>query len=106
MPAARRVAETDDSGLPTKRTALPRSPVEGVPGAERGGPMDRTAYASRLRNLHSWAGHLGTTIDAAIPQALVELGPAGDETWQDVRNAAEALGDIARSLADVMNAFD
>jgi hypothetical protein len=68
--------------------------------------VDRTAYESRLRNLHSWAGHLEATIESALPQTVVELGPAGDETMQDARNAAETLRDVARSLADVMNAYD
>lgn len=68
--------------------------------------MDRTAYETHLKNLHSWAGHLEATIESAIPQTLVELGPAGDETLQDLKNAAETLRDVARSLDDVMNAYD
>lgn len=68
--------------------------------------MDRTAFESRLRNLHSWVGHLESTVESALPQTLVELGPAGDETPQDVRNAAEALRGVARCLGDVMNAYD
>jgi hypothetical protein len=68
--------------------------------------VDRTAYESHLKNLHSWAGHLGATIESTIPQTMVELGPAGDETLKDVKNAAETLRDVARSLDDVMNAYD
>lgn len=68
--------------------------------------MDRTAYESRLRNLHSWAGHLESTIESALPQTLAELGPAGEETSQDARNAAETLRDVARCLDDLMNAYD
>jgi len=68
--------------------------------------VDRTAYESRLRNLHSWARHLEATIESALPQTMVELGPAGDEDPQDARNAAEVLKDVSRSVDDVMNAFD
>ena len=70
------------------------------------GPVDRTAYECRLKNLHSWAGHLEATIETAIPQALVELGPPGNETSQDIRNAAEALRDVSKSLDNLMNAYD
>jgi len=68
--------------------------------------VDRTAYETRLRNLHSWARHLEATIETALPQSLVELGPAGNEDPQDARNASEVLKDIARNIDDVMNAFD
>ena len=68
--------------------------------------MDRTAYESRLRNLHSWAGHLWSTLESVLPQAAAELGPPGDETLQDARNAAEALHAVAEGLADVMGAYD
>ncbi|SIN78003.1 hypothetical protein SAMN05444166_0802 [Singulisphaera sp. GP187] len=68
--------------------------------------MDRTLYESHLRNLHSWAGHLEATIETAIPQTIVELGPAGEETPRDLRSAAETLRDVARNLDDVMNAYD
>lgn len=68
--------------------------------------MDRTAYESHLKNLHSWAGHLESTIETAIPQTIVELGPAGEETQLDLKNAAETLRNVARSLDDVMNAYD
>ncbi|MGE5756179.1 MAG: hypothetical protein ACM35G_10770 [Planctomycetaceae bacterium] len=68
--------------------------------------MDRTAYESRLKNLHSWAGHLWSTIEDAIPRALAELGPPGDEAADDVRAAALALRAAAVSLGDVMGAYD
>lgn len=68
--------------------------------------MDRTAYEGRWKNLHSWAGHLWSTIEEAIPQASVELGPPGDETIQDVRNAATTLQAVAASLDDLMGAYD
>jgi hypothetical protein len=68
--------------------------------------MDRTAYASGLRNLHSWAGHLAATIESAVPQVLVELGPVGEERPEDARNAAEAFRAVAQGIDDVMNAFD
>ncbi|WP_406699625.1 hypothetical protein V5E97_12260 [Singulisphaera sp. Ch08] len=68
--------------------------------------MDRTAYESHLKNLHSWARHLEATIETAIPQTIVELGPAGEEMPRDLRNAAETLRDVARNLDDVMNAYD
>jgi hypothetical protein len=68
--------------------------------------VDRTAYETCLRNLQSWARHLGATIESTIPQTLVELGPAGDEEPQDARNAADVLKAVSRSIDDVMNAFD
>lgn len=68
--------------------------------------MDRTVYESHLKNLQCWARHLGATIESAIPQTIVELGPAGDETPEDLKNAAEALRNVARSLDDVMDAYD
>lgn len=68
--------------------------------------MDRSAYDSRWKNLQSWAGHLWATIEEAIPQAMVELGPPGDETTLDAKNAAEALRAISGSLDNVMNAYD
>jgi len=68
--------------------------------------MDRAAYESRLKNLRSWAGHLWSTIEDAIPRAVAELGPPGDETTDDVRGAASALRAVATSLDDVMGAYD
>jgi hypothetical protein len=68
--------------------------------------MDRTAYESRLKNLQSWAGHLWSTIEEAIPRAVAELGPPGDETADDVRGAALTLRAVAKSLGDVMGAYD
>jgi len=68
--------------------------------------MDRTAYCRHLKNLHSWASHLETTIATAIPLTIAELGPAGQETREDLRNAAKALHQVADSLDDLMNAYD
>lgn len=72
----------------------------------KGWLMDRTTYESRLKNLHSWSGHLWSTLEEALPRAIAELGPPGDETSRDVRNAAEALHAVAEGLADVMGAYD
>jgi hypothetical protein len=68
--------------------------------------MDRAAYQGRLKNLHSWGGHLWSTIEDAIPRAVAELGPPGDETADDARGAALALRAVAKSLGDVMGAYD
>lgn len=68
--------------------------------------MERSGYESRLRNLHSWAGHLGTTIDDIIPRVLAELGPPGEERSDDLRAGADLLESVAESLGDVMGAFD
>jgi hypothetical protein len=68
--------------------------------------MDRAAYQSRLKNLHSWGGHLWSTIEEAIPRAVAELGPPGEESADDAREAARALQSVARSLGDLMGAYD
>jgi hypothetical protein len=68
--------------------------------------VERTDYEGRLRNLHSWAGHLESTIESVMPRTLAELGPAGSETLPDTRNAAEILREIARGLDDLMSAYD
>ena len=68
--------------------------------------MERTAYESRLKNLHSWASHMGTSIEDVIPRVLAELGPPGEERPEDLRSAAELLGTVAECLGDVMGAFD
>lgn len=68
--------------------------------------MDRAAYESRLKNLHSWAGHLWSTVEDSIPRALTELGPPGEETDDEACKAALAIQAIVKSLGDVMNAFD
>jgi hypothetical protein len=68
--------------------------------------MDRAAYQSRLKNLNSWAGHLWSTIEEAIPRSVSELGPPGEETADDAREAALALRAVARSLGDLMGAYD
>jgi hypothetical protein len=59
-----------------------------------------------LKNLHSWSGHLESTIEEAVPRALCELGPPGEETVQDARDAAEALAAVAKGLDEVMGAYD
>jgi hypothetical protein len=68
--------------------------------------MDRSLYDSRLKNLHSWSGHLESTIEEAVPRACAELGPPGEETAQDARDAAEALTAVAKGLDEVMGAYD
>jgi hypothetical protein len=68
--------------------------------------MDRSLYESRLKNLHSWAGHLESTIEEAVPLACAELGPPGEETVQDAREAAKALSVVAKGLDEVMAAYD
>ena len=68
--------------------------------------MDRATCESRLRNLHAWAGHLRSTLEEALPRALDELGPPGEETPESTRRAASALKDVARALDDLMGAFD
>lgn len=68
--------------------------------------MDRANCESRLRNVHAWAGHLWSTMETALPRALDELGPPGEETPEAVREAATALGEVARALDDLMGAFD
>jgi hypothetical protein len=68
--------------------------------------MDRELYESRLRNLHSWAGHLEPLIELATTQAASELGPPGETAVDDARRAAEALEAIARGIGEVMVAYD
>lgn len=68
--------------------------------------MDRVKSESRLKNLHAWVGHLWSTIESALPRALDELGPPGEETSEAALEAASALQEVARALDDVMEAFD
>ena len=68
--------------------------------------MDRALYESRLRNLHSWAGHLEPLIERSTTQAAVEIGPPGETEVDDARRAAEALAEVARGIGEVMRAYD
>jgi len=68
--------------------------------------MDRKLYESRLRNLHSWAGHLEPLIERSTTQAAVEIGPPGETELDDARRAAEALAGIACGIDEVMRAYD
>src|SRR5262249_60223457 len=68
--------------------------------------MDRKVYESRLRNLHSWAGHLEPLIERSTTQAAAELGPPGETEVEDARRAAEALAEVAQGINEVMAAYD
>jgi hypothetical protein len=68
--------------------------------------MDRTQYEMRLRNLHSWTGHLEPLIERATAQAEAELGPPGETAIDDARRAALALEQVGRGINDVMAAHD
>ena len=68
--------------------------------------MNRARFESRLRNLHSWAGHLDPLIERATTQAAAELGPPGEIGIDDARRAAEALTEVGRGIGEVMAAYD
>jgi len=68
--------------------------------------MDRKRYESRLRNLHSWVGHLEPLIELSTTQAAVELGPPGETSVDDARRAAAVLAAVARGIGEVMSAYD
>jgi hypothetical protein len=68
--------------------------------------MDRKLYKSRLRNLHSWAGHLEPLIERSTTQAAAELGPPGEAGVDDARVASEALAEVARGIGEVIAAYD
>jgi hypothetical protein len=68
--------------------------------------VNRALFESRLRNLHSWAGHLDPLIERATTQATVELGPPGETGIDDARRAAEALTEVGRGIGEVMAAYD
>jgi hypothetical protein len=68
--------------------------------------MDRKLFESRLRNLHSWAGHLEPLIERSTTQALVEIGPPGETEVDDAQRAAETLAEVARGIDEVMRAYD
>jgi hypothetical protein len=68
--------------------------------------MNRELFESRLRNLHSWAGHLEPLIEHATAEAAAELGPPGETGIDDVRRAAEALAGVGRGIGEVMAAYD
>lgn len=71
-----------------------------------GWSMDRALYESRLRNLHSWAGHLEPLIEHATTRAAAELDPPGETNLDDARRAAEAIATVARGIREVMAAYD
>ncbi len=76
-------------------------------GTAKGKTVDRTAYESHLKPISTRG--LDTSSPPSRPQSRKpswELGPAGEETQLDLKNAAETLRDVARSLDDVMNAYD
>jgi hypothetical protein len=68
--------------------------------------MDRKLYESRLRNLHSWAGHLEPLIERSTTQAAVEIGSPGETEVDDARRAAEVLTEVARGIDEVMREYD
>jgi hypothetical protein len=68
--------------------------------------VNRELFESRLRNLHSWVGHLEPRIELATTEAAAELGPPGETGIDDVRRAAEALIEVSRGIDEVMAAYD
>jgi hypothetical protein len=68
--------------------------------------MNRNRYESRLRNLHSWAGHLEPLIELSTTQAAAELGPPGETGIEDAHRATVALEAVARGIGEVMAAYD
>jgi hypothetical protein len=68
--------------------------------------VNRKLFESRLRNLHSWAGHLEPLIEHATTDAEAELGPPGETGLDDARRAAEALSEVGRGIGEVMAAYD
>jgi hypothetical protein len=68
--------------------------------------VNRKLFESRLRNLHSWTGHLEPLIEHATTDAAVELGPPGETGLDDARRAAQALSEVGRGIGEVMAAYD
>jgi hypothetical protein len=68
--------------------------------------VNRALFESRLRNLHSWAGHLEPLIERATTQAAAELGLPGETGIDDARRAALALTEVDREISEVMAAYD
>jgi hypothetical protein len=68
--------------------------------------VNRALFESRLRNLHSWAGHLEPLIEHATTEAATELGRPGETTIDDARRAARTLTEVGRGIGEVMAAYD